>query len=150
MLTIHTIFSEEELNKFISINELVNFLYTYLDQFGDSKNAIEKCIRYTFSKESGKGGFILLGVIDTEIVGAVVMNTTGMSDYIPENILVYIAVNSNYRNRGIGKQLVEKVLDTSFGNVKLHVEYDNPAKRLYERLGFTNKYAEMRYTKEKV
>lgn len=27
----------------------------------------------------------------------------------------------------------------------LHVEPDNPAKRLYEREGFTNKYLEMRY-----
>ena len=32
------------------------------------------------------------------------------------------------------------------GDTKLHVEYDNPAKRLYERLGFENKYAEMRWS----
>ncbi|MDK2978441.1 MAG: hypothetical protein PWP52_1155, partial [Bacteroidales bacterium] len=32
-------------------------------------------------------------------------------------------------------------------DVKLHVEYDNPAKRLYERLGMTTKYAEMRLKK---
>ena len=34
------------------------------------------------------------------------------------------------------------------GGVALHVEPDNPAKFLYEKLGFTNKYLEMRYTKE--
>ena len=148
MLTIQTVFSEEELNNFISVNELIDFLHTYLDKFGDSKEAIEKCIKYAFSKESGKGGYVLLGFIEKDLVGAVVMNKTGMAGYIPENVLVYVAVNSNFRNRGIGGQLVEKAVDTSAGNVKLHVEYDNPAKRLYERLGFENKYAEMRFTKE--
>ncbi len=148
MLTIHTIFSEEELNKFISVNGLIDFLFTYLDKFGDTKDAIGKCINYVFSKETGKGGFILLGMINNDLVGAVIMNNTGMTGYIPENILVYAAVNSNFRNRGIGKQLVEKAITTSAGDVKLHVEYDNPAKRLYERLGFTNKYAEMRFIKE--
>jgi ribosomal protein S18 acetylase RimI-like enzyme len=33
------------------------------------------------------------------------------------------------------------------GNVALHVEPDNPAKFLYEKLGFTSKYLEMRYIK---
>jgi hypothetical protein len=28
------------------------------------------------------------------------------------------------------------------------VEYDNPAKRLYERVGMKTKYAEMRYEKK--
>jgi ribosomal protein S18 acetylase RimI-like enzyme len=34
------------------------------------------------------------------------------------------------------------------GDIALHVEYDNPAKNLYERAGFTSKYIEMRYNKE--
>ncbi|MDX5426634.1 MAG: GNAT family N-acetyltransferase, partial [Bacteroidota bacterium] len=34
------------------------------------------------------------------------------------------------------------------GNVALHVEPDNPAKYLYENIGFTNKYLEMRYQKK--
>jgi ribosomal protein S18 acetylase RimI-like enzyme len=33
------------------------------------------------------------------------------------------------------------------GNIALHVEPDNPAKILYEKLGFTNKYLEMRLIK---
>ena len=68
-------------------------------------------------------------------------------EYIPENILVYIAVNSKFRNKGIGRQIVERGIKEADGDVKLHVEYENPAKRLYERIGFTTKYAEMRYKK---
>ena len=52
---------------------------------------------------------------------------------------------SSVTGRGIGRRTIERALDQADGPVKLHVEYDNPAKRLYERIGFTSKYAEMRY-----
>jgi len=68
-----------------------------------------------------------------------------MVNYIPDRILVYVAVNAKYRGKGFGKQIIEESFKHCDGNVKLHVEYENPAKRLYERIGFTDKYAEMRY-----
>ncbi len=43
--------------------------------------------------------------------------------------------------------LIKRSFEIADGDVKLHVEYDNPAKRLYERLGMTSKYAEMRFIK---
>ncbi|MCB0741696.1 MAG: GNAT family N-acetyltransferase, partial [Chitinophagaceae bacterium] len=64
--------------------------------------------------------------------------------YIPENILVYIAVHKSYRGKGLGKELMKKTMDRAKGSIALHVEPDNPAKFLYEKLGFTNKYLEMR------
>jgi ribosomal protein S18 acetylase RimI-like enzyme len=67
-----------------------------------------------------------------------------MKGYIPENILVYIAVNKEYRGKGIGGKLIDEAIKKADGEVALHVEYDNPAKRLYERKGFESKYAEMR------
>jgi Acetyltransferases len=70
-----------------------------------------------------------------------------MKGYIPENILVYIATHKKYRGRGIGKRLMTEALRRADGNVALHVEPDNPAKFLYEKLGFTSKYLEMRYIK---
>ncbi|MDD3860747.1 MAG: GNAT family N-acetyltransferase, partial [Bacteroidales bacterium] len=74
---------------------------------------------------------------------------TGMSGYIPENILVYIAVDSKHRGKGFGAEIIKEAVKRTKGNIKLHVEYDNPAKRLYERLGFTTKYAEMRFENKK-
>jgi hypothetical protein len=38
--------------------------------------------------------------LENEISGAVVVNQTGMKDYIPENILVYIATDKNHRGKG--------------------------------------------------
>ena len=70
-----------------------------------------------------------------------------MDSYIPENILVYIATDASQRGKGIGKALMQNAIETANGNIALHVEPDNPAKKLYEKLGFTNKYLEMRLTK---
>jgi ribosomal protein S18 acetylase RimI-like enzyme len=70
-----------------------------------------------------------------------------MEGYIPENILVYIAMHKDYRGQGIGKQLMQKAIDSADGNIALHVEPENPAVHLYRKLGFTNKYLEMRLVK---
>lgn len=144
MLKIKKINTENDFNN-ISKSEFIDFLYTHLDRFGDPKEDINKCLNYAFSEEKSEGGFALAAFYENKLVGALIMNKTGMSGYIPEWILVYVAVDASYRGRGFGRQIVEESFKHCDGDVKLHVEYDNPAKRLYERIGFTTKYAEMRY-----
>lgn len=145
MLRIVHFSSQETMEQVIAKEALIDFLYTHLDRFRDDKSAIDKAIDYAFSDDPGRGGFVLLALEDDEPVGALVMNDTGMAEFIPENILVYIAVNAEKRGKGIGKALIEKAFELAKGNIALHVEYDNPAKRLYERLGFISKYAELRW-----
>lgn len=126
-------------------DEIANFLYTHLDQYGDEKADILKCLDYALSNYAHQGGFVVIARDENNyIAGAVVINKTGMEGYIPENILVYIAVNKDFRGKGLGKQLMEKAIGFATGSIALHVEPDNPAKKLYEKLGFTNKYLEMR------
>jgi GNAT superfamily N-acetyltransferase len=58
----------------------------------------------------------------------------------PEITLVDIALLPEYRNRGIGTQLIESLLQeakTLRKNVTLQVVRGSAAARLYERLGFT-------------
>jgi ribosomal-protein-alanine N-acetyltransferase len=130
------------------IDELVSFLYQHLDEFGDPQNDIRKAADYALSiNQSSPGGLILAAHIDNEIVGVVVTNTTGMSGYIPENILVYIATHKAHRGKGIGKRLMEAAIQHCKGDIALHVEPNNPATHLYESLGFTSKYLEMRLKK---
>jgi ribosomal protein S18 acetylase RimI-like enzyme len=126
-------------------DEIANFLFTHLDQYGDPKTDIMKCLDYSLSNYAHQGGFVVLARDESgKIAGAVVMNKTGMESYIPENILVYIAVDKQFRGKGLGKNLMQRAIEFASGSIALHVEPDNPAKKLYEKLGFTNKYLEMR------
>ncbi len=121
---------------------IAGFLETHLDQYGDRRADILKCLDYVFDPQ--RGGFVVLAVEGDAIRGAVVVNHTGMGGYIPENILVYIAVDRSMRGRGVGKLLMQEAIARAQGAIALHVEPDNPARKLYEALGFTNKYLEMR------
>lgn len=125
---------------FVTDGGLAQFLHVHLEQYGDSQVDIQKAVNYVFEK----GGHITVQYYEDKPSGAVVVNQTGMGGYIPENILVYIAVRDDLRGKGLGKKLMNEVLGCIDGDVALHVEKDNPAKFLYESLGFTNPYLEMR------
>ncbi|MEX0944478.1 MAG: GNAT family N-acetyltransferase [Balneolaceae bacterium] len=128
-------------------DEIANFLKEALEQYGDSKEAILKCIAYAYGDSAGQDGFILIAHDEHDILGVVIINDTNMGDFIPEHILVYIAVDPKTRGMGVGKELMRRVIDRTDGDIALHVEPDNPAKFLYEKFGFTNKYLEMRKKK---
>ncbi|MGF1671652.1 MAG: GNAT family N-acetyltransferase [Balneolaceae bacterium] len=144
----YDIFKSDKENKSgFSRNDVADFLYNHLDEYGDTKSAILKCIAYAMGDNPGQSGQILLAHDENEILGTVIINDTNMAEYIPEHILVYIAVNENTRGQGVGKELMKRIIDATEGSIALHVEPDNPAKFLYEKFGFTNKYLEMRLNK---
>lgn len=137
-------YSSIEILTTLERQRIIKFLFEHLDEYGDAKKDIGNAIDYAMSSYPLAGGFVLTAENDSDIVGAVVMNKTGMKGYIPENILVYIAVHREHRGKGLGKKLMEKTLLYAKGDIALHVEPDNPARYLYENTGFDNKYLEMR------
>ena len=62
-------------------------------------------------------------------------------DRSPSEIrIVDITLASEHRGHGIGSGLVQGILEQGRASgrpVTIHVEFENPARRLYERLGFT-------------
>lgn len=146
MLKIETISTADQAT-FLQKKEIADFLFVQLEQYGDPINDIMKCLDYALDQAVDKGGFVVLARENQKIVGAVVINKTGMSGYIPENILVYIAVDASQRGKGVGNKLMTTAIELANGDIALHVEADNPARKLYEKLGFTNKYLEMRLKK---
>lgn len=147
MLTIHKIdaltpTTDEQ------INQYTTFLHQHLEQYGDKEEDIRKAIDYALARNNKPGGFILSAFDQQQqIVGIAVLLDTLMDGFIPEHILVYIAIDASVRGQGLGKQLLERVKTEAKGSIALHVDRDNPAQNLYERLGFEKKYIEMRLTR---
>ncbi|MBF9253615.1 GNAT family N-acetyltransferase [Pontibacter sp. 172403-2] len=137
---IYTPTNQQGLNR----DEVIDFLFEHLDEYGDQRTDIAKCMDYALSEAEGKGGSVLVARENGAIVGALILNNTGMSGFIPENILVYVAVHNSQRGKGVGKRLVQLAADNTTGSIALHVEPQNPARHLYEKMGFTNKYLEYR------
>lgn len=137
----------QEKNNLFSKDQIIDFLFQYLEEYGDARKDIESALNYSLSEDPKEGGGVTVAYENDQILGVVVMLKTGMSGFIPENILVYIAVRTETRGRGIGKKLMENVKENVQGSIALHVEPHNPAKKLYEKMGFTNKYLEMRLTR---
>jgi len=126
---------------------LAHFFHETMQPWNDTLPDVHKALDYCFSGEAGKGGFLTLLQCADDLAGAVLMLDTGMEGYVPAHILLMVSVDPARRGQGLGQRLIQRALEQCPGDVKLHVEYDNPARHLYERLGFTSKYAEMRLSR---
>jgi GNAT superfamily N-acetyltransferase len=146
-LKIHDLRRFEDFPSWINPEQLAVFLHESLKPYEDTKPDIQQGIADALKPQHGEAGFILIAELDRKPVGALVMLQTGMKSYVPENLLLWVAVAPEVRGKGVGSQIIKRSFELADGDIKLHVEYDNPAKQLYERLGMINKYAEMRYIK---
>jgi len=129
---------------FIGINRITNFLYEHSGEFRDDKSAIKKSLLYAIKEIPGLGGSVFVLEPENEILGVLVINKTGMNEYIPENILVYLAINKEYRNEGIGDKLINYTISYCKGDIALYINKENPALSMFEDNGFKSRNIEMR------
>ncbi len=124
--------------------QLVQFLFKSLEQYSDPVEDIRACLDYIIHPE--KGGYVFVAHDERQdLKGVVFLTKTKMELFVPEYLLVYIATDKEMRGNGIGRNLIDLVRTSVKAPIALHVEHDNPAKKLYEKMGFTSKYAEMRW-----
>ncbi len=133
----------------LDLDHIAAFLHQALKPYEDTEADIRRALDYVLDRKDDPRGFLVLATdgASGNLVGAAVVHFTPWSGYVPENLLLFIAVSPASRGQGIGCALLDAVVAECEGDIKLHVEHDNPAKRLYERVGFTSKYAEMRLTR---
>ncbi|MBN2193543.1 MAG: GNAT family N-acetyltransferase [Polyangiaceae bacterium] len=140
--------SGQELPEWTSREALAVFIHEFMKPYEDTLPDTRRGVDDALGHRPDAGGFVVLARVGRRLAGALVMLRTGMRGYVPENLLLFVAVDDRLRGHGIGGTLIRAAVARCDGSVKLHVEYDNPARRLYQRLGFTNKYAEMRLVPE--
>jgi len=133
----------------LDLGQVACFFHETMKPFHDELHDVQAALDYAFVEGKGQGGYLALAHHGSTILGCVCMLNTGMGGYVPANILLFVSIAPETRGQGLGEHLIRFALDHCKGDVKLHVEYDNPAKRLYERMGFVSKYAEMRLVREK-
>jgi ribosomal protein S18 acetylase RimI-like enzyme len=88
-----------------------------------------------------QGDLAAIAEAEGRAIGAAYCRLTQGYGYIDDDTPeVTIGVESSYRGRGIGSQLLGALADLArnhgFDRLSLSVEPDNPARRLYERVGY--------------
>ncbi|XMO86840.1 GNAT family N-acetyltransferase [Algibacter sp. AS12] len=129
---------------FMDINRITNFIHDNSGDFKDSKSAIEKAIKYAAKEIPGLGGYVFIMQKNDDILGVVVVNRTGMNEYLSENILVYLAVKQGFRQSGIAKALIKHTINYCSGEISIHINIKDPVIKLFQNQGFKARNIELR------
>lgn len=83
----------------------------------------------------------VVAVVDGKVVGACWVRTTDEYGHIDDETPSFsVSLYAQYRGRGIGGAMMRQMLDelrrAGYSCASLSVQKENPAVRLYERLGF--------------
>ncbi len=125
-------------------HKIVDFLSEYLEGMEPNKEFIRKAIEYATKERLSFGGFTIVNKSHGEIVGAAIVNQTGMEGYMAENVLMYIAVSDKFRNKGVARNMIDQVLRHAKGDVALHLKGDSSLAPICEKFGFKRSIVEMR------
>lgn len=134
---------------FLVIDRITNFLQLHLEDCEDNKKAIRQSLLYAAKEITSLGGYTFITKEEGIIVGAIVINKTGMKDYQSENLLVYLAVHKDFRKQGIATKLLEEAIRYCDGNITLQINKENNhAIKVFEKNGFTSKKIQMTLRKD--
>src|SRR5690606_41292903 len=115
MMTEFKTYTEKHTAPDAEIQQIVRFLHDHLDQYGDEKEDIGQSIHSAMGRSGKPGGLVITAGTPEGLLGAVVLNKTGMGGYLRENILVNIDIYRNTRGTGLVKTLMQPALEQSAG-----------------------------------
>lgn len=123
---------------------LINFLEANTENGHFSKSEIAEAVECAVKERASLGGFILSLKEENELLGVIVVNATGMENRNPKHRLSLFAVARSHRHNGIAKSLLERAVQQVGNDLAIQLEPGNGEVAFFEKLGFKEKYVEMR------
>ena len=126
------------------VEEIVAFLFEQLE-YQSERTPIRHAIDYALKEIPSLGGVIVTVFYKNQLIGASIVNQTGMGGYFPENILAFIAIHKDFRRKGLGRKLFAYTMKVCKGDVFVSLDPKNSAIEFFQKLGFESNSWEMRY-----
>ncbi|WP_100612029.1 hypothetical protein [Confluentibacter lentus] len=123
-MTIKTFDAYSKLS-FMDISRITKFIFEHSGAYRDSKSAIKKSLLYAIKEIPGLGGYVFVLEHKNEVLGVLVINKTGMNEYIPENILVYLVINKNHDEDAIKEKLINYTMNYCKGDIALYINKES-------------------------
>lgn len=146
----HTLYNAYTKVPMFEKSPLINFIRENSENKEVSSQMVREAVDYAIKEIPSFGGFILTASDEGQTVGAIVVNKTGLNGGNPKHRVIYLAIKEEYRQKGIGSDLIKKAVHFAKGDISLRVAHNSEAIKLYESLGFETKYVEMRLSAKKL
>lgn len=140
----HTLYNAYTKVPMFEKSPLINFIRENSENKEVSAQMVREAVDYAIKEIPSFGGFILTAQEEGKMVGAIVVNKTGLNGGNPKHRVVYLSIHDDYHQQGIGSELIKKAVHFAKGDISLRVSYESEAIELYKSLGFQPKYVEMR------
>ncbi|MFS4415270.1 hypothetical protein [Maribacter sp. 2307ULW6-5] len=127
----------------LQIDGLTKFIHKHQIEDNARETDIRRAIRYASKEVPGFGGIVYTAEEDGMLIGAIVMNRTGLEGSLPEQLVVSIAVHREHRDSTVYRKMLNYVVDYSCGDIGVQVKKDNPLVPVLEDHGFKNDYIQM-------
>jgi len=129
-------------------DRLTNFVLGHHQGQKLPKRAIAKAIQYSAKEIPGLGGYVFVLQENDMILGLMVVNKTGMGDYMPENFIVFLTVHKDHQMAGMEQALMDYALGYCQGDLAIHIEGLGNTMKFLQRNGFELTHMEMRLSRK--
>jgi GNAT superfamily N-acetyltransferase len=146
-IIVHYYKTVTDLPGWLDFSDIVSFLEDHTAPFNDPIETVISALDYALSSHSHGGGFVLLAILDKNLVGAAICVRMDKVEFVPANLITYLCVHPRHRRKGLGTKLLKQVIEKTEGDIKIHMHASNPALKLFQKMGFDIRYLEMRLKK---
>ncbi len=131
-------------------SKIINFLESNAENGHFSKCEITEAVECAMKERPSLGGFIITIKNDKELLGALVVNSTGMENLNPKHRLSLFAIARSHRHNGIARSLLDGAVQQAGNDLAIQLEPGNGEVAFFKKLGFKEKYVEMRLEDQKL